>query len=126
MDDIKAAHFIPSLIHSSCPVGMSCSEEDSTKGDDEGTVQNYHSHSADACHTPKSTSNCRSVGDRPPSSMETLCDAAAIMIADLHGHRDKDLAYSALGCGGKRNCVVKNTELLDLLDGNPELVFQRG
>ena len=124
IDVTKAAHLIPSL-NGSCPVGMS-SEANYIKADDEGTVQNYQSHSADACRTPKSTSNCRSIGDRPPSSMETLCDAAAIMIADLHGHRDRDIAYSALGCGGKKNCVVKNTELFDLLDGNPELVFRGG
>ncbi len=65
---------------------------------------------------PVSIPNAGSVASYSASSMETLCDAAATIIADLHGHGDKMLAFTALGCPGTKDCVVQNIKIFDLID----------
>lgn len=45
----------------------------------------------------------------------TPCDAAANIIAELHGHGDTAEARGLLGCKDSRNCHVKNTRLFQLM-----------
>ncbi len=45
----------------------------------------------------------------------TSCDAAAGIIAELHGHGDAARARGLLGCDDSSNCHVKNTKLLQLM-----------
>jgi len=50
------------------------------------------------------------------SSMETLCEAAAAIIADVQGHNDRGLAFAALGCQGTAGCTVGNMRIFDVID----------
>jgi hypothetical protein len=53
------------------------------------------------------------------SALEMLCDAAAIIVADVHGHGDKARAMASFGCHETANCRVKNVRVLDALDSAP-------
>lgn len=54
-------------------------------------------------------------GSKP--SMETSCDVAASILANMQGHGDTNRARVSLGCGpGSGTCVVNNMRVLDLLD----------
>ncbi|ERT01700.1 hypothetical protein HMPREF1624_02954 [Sporothrix schenckii ATCC 58251] len=52
------------------------------------------------------------------SSMETPCELAAAIVADVQGHGDQTLVYPALGCSVTNRCLVKNVKILDLIDKN--------
>lgn len=58
-------------------------------------------------------------GDAATSSTEdgasTSCDAAANIIAGLHGHDDATQARGLLGCKDSSSCHVKNTRLFQLM-----------
>ncbi|KAB5585236.1 hypothetical protein GE09DRAFT_1069913 [Coniochaeta sp. 2T2.1] len=48
---------------------------------------------------------------------ETSCEAAALILANMHGHGDVSRSRAALGCtDDSPNCTVKNTRVLELLD----------
>lgn len=51
------------------------------------------------------------------SPMEMSCNAAAAIIAEMQGHGDANAAKSRLGCRGQHECVVKNTVLFQILEG---------
>lgn len=53
----------------------------------------------------------------PTTPLETSCTAAADLIADLHGHIPVAKALMMLGCSGTTDCRVKNTTVLQLIDG---------
>lgn len=50
------------------------------------------------------------------SGMETSCDVAAAILANMHGHADTSRIRVVLGCTGPSDCIVKNTRVFDLLD----------
>lgn len=51
-----------------------------------------------------------------PTAMVTLCDKAAVIIADAHGHRDTEYALNALGCSQQtKDCVVNNVKIFDII-----------
>ncbi|TDZ53837.1 hypothetical protein CTRI78_v006737 [Colletotrichum trifolii] len=50
------------------------------------------------------------------ASLETSCDEAAKILAELHSHADSSWARSALGCHGDSSCSVKNTRIFQLMD----------
>lgn len=57
--------------------------------------------------------------DQPPhspaASLEKSCEEAAAILAQLRGHTDRTMARMALGCAGTQDCVVRNTDLLQLM-----------
>lgn len=53
---------------------------------------------------------------RYKSGMETSCDVAAAILANMHGHADTSRVRVVLGCAGPSDCIVKNTKVFDLLD----------
>ncbi|KAK1774695.1 hypothetical protein QBC45DRAFT_424143 [Copromyces sp. CBS 386.78] len=53
---------------------------------------------------------------RYESGMETSCDVAAAILANMHGHADTSRVRVILGCTGPSDCIVKNTRVFDLLD----------
>jgi hypothetical protein len=57
-------------------------------------------------------------GRRIMAPMQMSCNAAARIIADMNVHDDADHIRGALGCHGRRECVIKNTTLLQVMD-NP-------
>lgn len=50
------------------------------------------------------------------SGMETSCDVAAAILADMQGHGDTSRVRVVLGCTQPGECIVKNTRVFDLLD----------
>jgi hypothetical protein len=44
------------------------------------------------------------------------CEEAAIIIATMLGHRDRERARFELGCDSQTNCRVKNVRLLEIMD----------
>ncbi|OIW32812.1 hypothetical protein CONLIGDRAFT_153727 [Coniochaeta ligniaria NRRL 30616] len=77
--------------------------------------------------TPASTAAWPSTGESTPlqlpepdigrnSGMETSCDVAAAILANMQGHEDTSRARVVLGCTSPSNCIVKNTRVFDLLD----------
>lgn len=44
------------------------------------------------------------------------CMEAASILAQLRGNPDATFARAALGCGDKKDCVIRNTDLLQLMD----------
>ncbi|KAJ9150107.1 hypothetical protein NKR19_g5415 [Coniochaeta hoffmannii] len=50
------------------------------------------------------------------SGLETSCEVAAAILADMHGHGDASRARVVLGCTDQSDCTVKNTTVFDLLD----------
>ncbi|EFX06174.1 hypothetical protein CMQ_4243 [Grosmannia clavigera kw1407] len=53
---------------------------------------------------------------REPATMVTLCDKAAKIVAEAHGHRDTEVALNALGCARKtKDCVVNNVKIFDII-----------
>lgn len=70
--------------------------------------------------SPPPASTPDSVVISPEASlMETSCDAAAGIIANVQGHGDKALAFAVLGCSGTKDCVVRNIRIFDLIDRIP-------
>jgi len=65
---------------------------------------------------PVAAPHARSVAMSAASPMETLCEAAATIIADVQGHNDRELALAALGCQGTTACTVENMRVFDLID----------
>jgi len=59
-------------------------------------------------------------GDAMPamSSMETLCEVAAAIVAEVQGHDDTGLAFAALGCEGAAGCTVENLRIFDIMDNS--------
>lgn len=53
-----------------------------------------------------------------PSPHEMSCSAAAEIIAGAHGHGDECVARSVLGCADSSNCVIKNTQVLQVLQNS--------
>jgi hypothetical protein len=54
---------------------------------------------------------------RSTATLEMSCEAAARILAELHGDADSARARADLGCTGASSCLVKNTKLLQLIDG---------
>jgi len=52
------------------------------------------------------------------SSMETLCEVAAAIVAEVQGHDDTGLAFAALGCDGAAGCTVENLRIFDVIDSS--------
>ncbi|KAL2109437.1 hypothetical protein VUR80DRAFT_2456 [Thermomyces stellatus] len=52
------------------------------------------------------------------SPHEMPCSAAAEIIAGAHGHGDECLARSILGCAGSSHCVIRNTQVLQVLQNS--------
>lgn len=50
------------------------------------------------------------------TTLETHCDDAAGIIAQLRGDGDSARARALLGCSGSTDCVVRNTVLFQLMD----------
>ncbi|QPG96494.1 hypothetical protein C2857_004365 [Epichloe festucae Fl1] len=50
------------------------------------------------------------------SPMEMSCNAAAAIIAEMQGNRDREIAKSRLGCRGRNDCFVRNTMLFQMLE----------
>lgn len=53
---------------------------------------------------------------RPLTSNGMPCLEAAVILAQLGGHPDSTLAYAELGCAEGTDCVVRNTDVLQLMD----------
>ncbi|TLD16446.1 uncharacterized protein PgNI_00641 [Pyricularia grisea] len=55
---------------------------------------------------------------RPPlhSMLETPCDNATVILAQVRGHGSEVSIRKALGCIGPGSCVVRNTKLLQLME----------
>ncbi|KAF5026685.1 hypothetical protein F66182_1234 [Fusarium sp. NRRL 66182] len=52
-----------------------------------------------------------------PKSMDKIhCIEAATILAQIRGHPDISQARDALGCSSNNDCMVRNTDLLDLMD----------
>lgn len=51
-----------------------------------------------------------------PTTMS--CTEAAKIVAEMQGYGDSDMAKAALGCGSRRECIVKNTSLFQILEGS--------
>lgn len=54
----------------------------------------------------------------PTSFHEMSCSAAAEIIAGAHGHGDACLARTVLGCVDSSNCVIRNTQVLQVLQNS--------
>ena len=52
------------------------------------------------------------------SPHEMSCTAAAEIIAGAHGHGDECLARLVLGCADSSNCVIRNTQVLQVLQNS--------
>lgn len=52
------------------------------------------------------------------SPHEMSCNAAAEIIAGSHGHGDNSMARTALGCTGVSHCVIRNTQVLEVLQNS--------
>ena len=52
------------------------------------------------------------------SPHEMSCNTAAEIIAGSHGHGDNSVARTALGCTGVSHCVIKNTQVLEVLQNS--------
>lgn len=52
------------------------------------------------------------------SPHEMSCSAAAEIIAGSHGHDDNSMARTALGCTGVSHCVIRNTQVLEVLQNS--------
>lgn len=67
-----------------------------------------------------STPPLASADDYPPDREKIKdgmhCMEAASILAQLRGNPDTNFARAALGCGDKNNCVIRNTDLLQLMD----------
>ncbi|KAI8648761.1 hypothetical protein NCS55_01484600 [Fusarium keratoplasticum] len=64
-----------------------------------------------ACYCPPETPQGRSL-----TSNGMPCLDAAIILAQLRGHPDSTLARAELGCAEGIDCVVRNTDVLQLMD----------
>jgi hypothetical protein len=51
-------------------------------------------------------------------TLETPCEKAATILAEVRGHDDPSRARAALGCVGTDSCLVKNTRLFQLMEEN--------
>ncbi|KAF7556861.1 hypothetical protein G7Z17_g1138 [Cylindrodendrum hubeiense] len=49
-------------------------------------------------------------------SNKMRCVEAATILARLRGHPDDNLAWATLGCSDDKECVVRNTDLLQIMD----------
>ncbi|TLD21637.1 bZIP transcription factor-like protein [Venturia nashicola] len=70
---------------------------------------------------PSEASSCRPISTQEMSETirsphETSCEDAASIIAGMRGHADREQVREELGCGGRRNCAVKNMTLFQLMD----------
>lgn len=54
----------------------------------------------------------------PSKFHEMSCSAAAEIIADAHGHGDACLARTVLGCVDSSNCIIRNTQVLQVLQNS--------
>ncbi|KAM5366571.1 hypothetical protein ACJZ2D_010468 [Fusarium nematophilum] len=56
----------------------------------------------------------------PPPNPRPLdkihCMEAATILAQIRGHPDTSAAQATLGCSANDNCMIRNTDLLDLMD----------
>lgn len=52
------------------------------------------------------------------SPHDMSCSAAAEIIAGSHGHDDDSMARTALGCTGVSHCVIRNTQVLEVLQNS--------
>ena len=52
------------------------------------------------------------------SPHDMSCNAAAEIIAGSHGHDDNSMARTALGCTGVSHCVIRNTQVLEVLQNS--------
>lgn len=52
------------------------------------------------------------------SPHEMSCTAAAEIIAGSHGHGDNSMARTALGCTDVSHCVIRNTQVLEVLQNS--------
>ncbi|EGO53228.1 hypothetical protein NEUTE1DRAFT_143032 [Neurospora tetrasperma FGSC 2508] len=68
------------------------------------------------CSSETSPSHLPDPDVRYNSGMETSCDVAATILANMHGHADTSRIRVVLGCTGPSDCIVKNTRVFDLLD----------
>jgi hypothetical protein len=59
------------------------------------------------------------LGNDVYSPTEMSCSDAAQIIANMHGHGDITISKAALGCGGREECVVKNSHIFDVLESRP-------
>jgi hypothetical protein len=48
--------------------------------------------------------------------LEMSCETAASIIASMRGNVDHEQVRLQLGCGGREQCIVKNTEVFQVLD----------
>ncbi|KAH8747623.1 hypothetical protein F5883DRAFT_721250 [Diaporthe sp. PMI_573] len=87
-------------------------EPDAHDGDEESGVGLASPESPSSTEAPSTRS------DAMPTmpSMETLCEAAAAIIAEVQGHNDKGLAFAALGCEVAAGCTVENLRIFDVID----------
>ncbi|KAH8742392.1 hypothetical protein F5883DRAFT_442420 [Diaporthe sp. PMI_573] len=94
------------------PSGVPHEEPDAHDGDEESGVGLASPESPSSTEAPSTRS------DAMPTmpSMETLCEAAAAIIAEVQGHNDKGLAFAALGCEVAAGCTVENLRIFDVID----------
>ena len=72
----------------------------------------FYMHPIDpACYCPPEPSQWR-----PLMANGMPCLEAAIILAQFRGHRDSSLARAELGCDEGTDCVVQNTDVLQLMD----------
>lgn len=50
------------------------------------------------------------------ATLETPCEEAAAILAQLSGYTDLTLTLTALGCRGTSDCLVKNVDLFQMMD----------
>lgn len=70
-----------------------------------------------SAYAPTLSPGATTVAQDFSSPMEMSCNAAAAIIADMQGHGDASLAKARLGCRGQDECLVRNTVLFQILEG---------
>jgi hypothetical protein len=69
--------------------------------------------STSSCFCPPTTT----VTERPlDTGLLISCEAAATIIAEMRGDGDKHRIRASLGCHGDKECSVKNSVVLELMD----------
>ncbi|RFN48720.1 hypothetical protein FIE12Z_7039 [Fusarium flagelliforme] len=61
-------------------------------------------------------SQCQPAMQEPRSPDKIHCMEAATILAQIRGHGDISNARASLGCASNDNCMVRNTDLLTLMD----------
>ncbi|KAF7553961.1 hypothetical protein G7046_g6949 [Stylonectria norvegica] len=99
---------------------------DAVQSQQDQIVSWAHSYTGEPCED-SALSHAKSTGPgrcQPPDIVQVTsitpnhmpCLEAATILAQLRGHLDSREARAALGCAERRDCLIRNTDLLQLVD----------